>query len=65
MLDWNSPGSLADNITKCGLTVSAFAERAGVSKAQLYRLIAGEFKPSFRTQQKIEGALASCRRKAA
>ena len=64
MLDWNTPKSLADAITKNGLTVSAFAERTGVSKAQLYRLIAGKFKPSFHTQQKIEEALAAKKRAA-
>lgn len=57
MVDWNNPKSLGHAIAQTGMSVGAFADHAGVSRAQIYRLLGGKFKPQFATASRIESAL--------
>lgn len=40
------------------MAVGDFAQMAGISRQQTYKLLAGKFKPRFETQQRINDALA-------
>jgi predicted transcriptional regulator len=55
-MDWNNPKDLAKAIKERGLTVGGFSGVAGVSRAQLFRLMRGS-PPRWDTQRKVEDAL--------
>jgi predicted transcriptional regulator len=57
MVDWNNPKSLKRAIAKMGISLGVFADRAGVSRSQIYRLVDGQFRPQFETQRRIEAAI--------
>jgi predicted transcriptional regulator len=58
LIDWNNPETLGRAIANTGASLGEFADRAAVSRSQIYRLVGGKFRPQFETQQRIEAALA-------
>lgn len=58
MINWHNPTTLRTAINDMGYSVARFAKLSGVSRIQLLRLIKGGSKPTWRTQQKIDAALA-------